>query len=135
MHSRPRYRSNPWCADDSSSDASKLASKVENALLLFAACLLAIACERPPPTVLRPNILILTLDTTRADHLGAYGYFRDTSPAIDALARESIVFERAIAPMATTLPTHVSVFTATAPIEHGRLRCSPPNRVTEPRLS
>jgi arylsulfatase len=66
-------------------------------------------------------VLFVTLDTTRADHLGAYGYPRDTSPVFDALARESIFFERAIAPMATTLPTHVSLFTATHPLEHGVL--------------
>jgi arylsulfatase A-like enzyme len=68
-----------------------------------------------------PNILLVTLDTTRADHLGAYGYFRDTSPTLDALARQSILFERAIAPTATTLPTHVSILTASYPLEHGVL--------------
>ncbi len=68
-----------------------------------------------------PSILIVTLDTTRADHLGAYGYPRDTSPVLDALAAESLLFEKAIAPIATTLPSHVSVFTATAPNEHGVL--------------
>jgi arylsulfatase len=65
--------------------------------------------------------VVVSLDTTRADHLGSFGYFRDTSPELDALARESIVFDAAYAPMATTLPTHVSVFTATAPLEHGVL--------------
>jgi arylsulfatase len=78
------------------------------------------ACDRPLRDE-RPDVLVVTLDTTRADHLGCYGYFRDTSPEIDALARESILFEQAFAPMATTLPTHVSVFTATAPLEHGVL--------------
>ena len=71
------------------------------------------------PNASLPNIVLITLDTTRADHLGCYGYFRDTSPAIDALAQESIVFERCIVPMATTLPTHVSILTATYPSEHG----------------
>ena len=68
-----------------------------------------------------PNIVVITLDTTRADHLGCYGYFRDTSPVIDRLAARSIVFERCIVPMATTLPTHTSIFTGTYPIEHGVL--------------
>jgi arylsulfatase len=63
----------------------------------------------------------VTLDTTRADHLGLYGYFRETSPALDAFGREAIVFERCIVPMATTLPTHTSLFTATQPLEHGVL--------------
>ena len=48
-----------------------------------------------------PPILILTLDTTRADHLGHYGYFRDTTPNLDILASKSLVFDDAIAPMAT----------------------------------
>ena len=78
------------------------------------------ACGAPPRSKL-PNLLVVTLDTTRADHVGAWGYFRDTTPVLDALARDSIVFEAAIAPMATTLPSHVSLFTATAPGEHGVL--------------
>jgi arylsulfatase len=68
-----------------------------------------------------PNFVFVTLDTTRADHLGLYGYFRDTSPALDAFGRRAIVFERCIVPMATTLPTHTSLFTATQPLEHGVL--------------
>ena len=68
-----------------------------------------------------PNLVFVTLDTTRADHLGLYGYFRDTSPALDAFGRQAIVFERSIVPMATTLPTHTSLFTSTQPLEHGVL--------------
>ncbi|MFT4540151.1 MAG: arylsulfatase A-like enzyme [Planctomycetota bacterium] len=77
--------------------------------------------ELPTPYTTRPDILIVTIDTLRADHLGCYGYFRDTSPTIDALAAESILFERCIAPMATTLPVHASLFTGVWPIEHGVL--------------
>jgi arylsulfatase A-like enzyme len=76
------------------------------------------ACGSDAPA---PNFVFVTLDTTRADHLGLYGYFRDTSPALDAFGRRSIVFERCIVPMATTLPTHTSLFTATQPLEHGVL--------------
>ncbi len=68
-----------------------------------------------------PNIVILTLDTTRADHLGSYGYFRDTTPQLDALAAESVVFERCVAPTASTLPSHTSLFTGSSPREHGVL--------------
>jgi arylsulfatase len=80
--------------------------------------LAAIACARGAPA---PHLVIVTLDTTRADHLGAYGYFRDTSPRLDAFASQALVFDRAVVPMATTLPTHVSFFTATHPLEHGVL--------------
>lgn len=72
-----------------------------------------------PAAIGGPDVVIITLDTTRADHLGTYGYFRDTSPAIDAFADGSVVFERLVVPMATTLPTHTSLLTGTWPEEHG----------------
>ncbi len=90
-------------------------------LLPLAVCLALAGCRQRVDVSGHPNIVLITLDTTRADHLGAYGYFRDTSPRIDAFAEQSIVFEHAIAPMATTLPTHVSILTATYPLEHGVL--------------
>ena len=73
-----------------------------------------------PPTSM-PNIVLLSLDTTRADHMKTYGYPRQTTPNLDALAARSIVFERAYAPAPVTLPSHVSIFTGTAPTEHGVL--------------
>ena len=76
-----------------------------------------LACTPALPE--RPNIVLITLDTTRADHLGTYGYFRETSPVLDKLASKSIFFEHFVAPMATTLPTHTSLFTGTYPLEHG----------------
>ncbi|MDJ0864618.1 MAG: sulfatase [Myxococcota bacterium] len=71
----------------------------------------------PPPA--RPNVLLVTLDTTRADRLGAYGYARPTTPRLDELARESVVFERAYAPSTWTLPSHASLFTGKLPSSHG----------------
>ena len=53
-----------------------------------------------------PNIVLVVLDTVRADHLGFYGYDRATSPAIDALAARSEVFDRAISTSPWTLPGH-----------------------------
>lgn len=82
-----------------------------------------VACARRSPVGGEPgrpsSILLVTIDTLRADHLGTYGYIRDTSPNLDALAEESIVFERAMTPMATTLPAHVSIMTSTHPLRHG----------------
>ena len=75
--------------------------------------------ESNPPEP--PNIVLIVIDTLRADHLGCYGYFRDTSPNIDAFAQEAVFFEQAYAPMATTLPSHVSLFTGLYPLEHGTL--------------
>lgn len=77
-----------------------------------------LGCESRPE---RPNIVLVTLDTTRADHMGAWGYHRDTSKNLDQLASESIVFENLLVPMATTLPSHTSLLTGTEPLEHGVL--------------
>jgi arylsulfatase len=66
-----------------------------------------------------PSILLVTIDTLRADHLGCYGYFRETSPNLDRLARRAAVFENVVSPMATTLPVHVSLLTGTSPGRHG----------------
>lgn len=68
-----------------------------------------------------PDIVLITLDTTRADHVGAYGYPRATTPAIDELAAESLLFERFTVPVATTLPVHTSLLTGLEPSEHGVL--------------
>ncbi|HUR29056.1 MAG TPA: sulfatase [Planctomycetota bacterium] len=75
---------------------------------VIAACAILAACAREPR---RPNILLVSIDTLRADHLGAYGYERNTSPAIDALAREGTVFENAWSTTSWTLPAHVSLMT------------------------
>jgi arylsulfatase A-like enzyme len=63
--------------------------------------------------------VLITLDTTRADHLGCYGYARPTSPNIDLLAAESLVYEQAIAPSTWTLPSHASLFTGKFVASHG----------------
>lgn len=67
----------------------------------------------------RPNVLLMTLDTTRRDRLGFYGCERPTSPRLDALAARSQVFSRAIAASSWTLPSHASIFTGKFPASHG----------------
>ncbi len=79
----------------------------------------AAPAEKAMPS--KPDVIVITLDTTRADHLGSYGYFRDTSPFFDSLAAQGVLFERLVVPMATTLPTHTSMFTGIYPTEHGVL--------------
>jgi hypothetical protein len=66
-----------------------------------------------------PNIILISLDTLRADHLGCYGYHRDTSPNIDKFAEGAFLFENCIAPASWTLPSHASVFTGLHPSVHG----------------
>ncbi len=58
--------------------------------------LLGAACSDVYSADRRPNVLFVTVDTLRADHLGCYGYRRDTSPRIDALAREGVMFDTAV---------------------------------------
>ncbi len=65
------------------------------------------------------NILLITLDTTRADHLGSYGYPRAKTPSLDDLAREGIRFARAYCPAPVTLPSHISILSGLYPIAHG----------------
>ncbi|HIJ65196.1 MAG TPA: sulfatase [Candidatus Hydrogenedentes bacterium] len=65
------------------------------------------------------NILFIAVDTLRADHLGCYGYTRNTSPYIDAFAAESVLFEAAVAPAIPTQPAFVTLNTGQYPITHG----------------
>src|SRR6266566_6064176 len=83
---------------------------------LMAAWRLLIWPSRPP---LRPNILLVTLDTTRADHLGAYGNAAARTPTFDRLASEGVLFERAVSVAPITLPAHVSLLTGRYPFAHG----------------
>jgi arylsulfatase A-like enzyme len=76
---------------------------------------------RPPRPSGPPNLLLVTLDTTRASHLGLYLYDRDTSPNIDRLAAEAMVYERAYSTSSWTLPAHASLFTGRFPTSHGAM--------------
>src|ERR1700704_4015360 len=76
---------------------------------------LTFSCRRTP----RPNVLIITVDTLRADHLGCYGFTFARTPAIDKLARESVRFTDAISSAPITMPAHSSIFTGLFPPAHG----------------
>ena len=69
-------------------------------------------------TPVRPNVLLVSIDSLRADHVGAYGYARDTSPAIDALARGGVLFENAISSAPWTVPAHMTLLTGLPPEVH-----------------
>lgn len=66
----------------------------------------------------RPSILLVSVDTLRADHLGAYGFSADSSPEVDLFAAESIVFERALSASSRTAPSHASIMTSRWVREH-----------------
>ena len=67
--------------------------------------------QAPPPI----GVVIITLDTTRADRLSAYGFMDAAMPHLDRLAREGIVFDQATSPAPLTLPAHCSLFTGLFP--------------------
>ncbi len=72
-----------------------------------------------------PNVLVIVVDTLRADHLSAYGYSRPTSPNIDRLAQQGVLFENAIAPSSWSLPSHASLLTGAYQFEHGVANVQP----------
>jgi arylsulfatase A-like enzyme len=84
-------------------------------LLGLAACASLVACGAPRPAYPRANIVVISVDTLRADHLGCYGYPRATSPNVDRLAREAIRFERAFAPRGHTWPSLTAMLTGLRP--------------------
>lgn len=67
----------------------------------------------------RPNVLVVLIDALRRDHLGAYGYALPTSPAIDAFAAESVVFDRGYSHSSWTKPSVATLFTSLYPDQHG----------------
>jgi arylsulfatase A-like enzyme len=77
---------------------------------------------RGPASHDRPNLLFVSLDTLRADHLGSYGYHRPTSPFLDAWADGSSVFTDVVAVAPYTLPTHVTMLTGLMPLRHGTVK-------------
>jgi len=82
-------------------------------LLLISLALLA-GCSRPPL-----NVLLVTLDTTRADHIGCYGFSLARTPRLDGLAREGVRCADAISAAPITLPSHASILTGLFPPAHG----------------
>lgn len=98
-----------------------------SALRRLAAALALAAFPAPaalpsPASNAAPNLLLISVDTLRADHCSAYGYSRDTTPHLRALASEGARFDVAYAPASSTGPTHASVFTGLHPIAHGVIK-------------
>src|SRR5262249_34887003 len=66
--------------------------------------------------------LLVSIDSLRSDHVHAYGYARETTPTIDGLAREGVLFQTVVSPTSWTLPAHLTLLTALPPEEHGVVR-------------
>ena len=84
-------------------------------IILFA-FLIITYCRHTRP---KPNLLLITLDTTRADRLGCYGYAKAITPALDSLAQNGSLFKYVYAPAPITLPSHATMLTGLYPPEHG----------------
>lgn len=96
------------------------------ATIAFACGGALLACAAPPASreeratgAARPNVVLISIDTLRSDRLPAYGYTGVETPAIDRLAADGILFERAFTHVNVTLPAHASLFTGLLPPEHG----------------
>ena len=66
-----------------------------------------------------PNVVLITIDTLRADHVGCYGYKQIKTPNIDSVAADGVRFERAFTPVPVTLPSHTAILTGTFPMLSG----------------
>ena len=89
-------------------------------VLLFGGIALWVGLRRNDIVPIDINtIILISLDTTRADRLNCYGYEHQTTPHIDAIARQSLRYEHAFSPVPLTLPAHCSMFTGLIPPSHG----------------
>lgn len=100
---------------------SRLMNTRAPAITLLLAVLFAVHCQPRSPSQDIPgfDLLVITLDTTRADRIGAYGHAAARTPEIDALVARGVRFDNAFAPTSTTLPSHASLFTGLYPPSHG----------------
>ncbi len=111
--------------DRASSKALQLAGSSSRWLGLIAAGIIIVAVgvwllwRFVSPAQEMRNILLISIDTCRADRLSCYGYKSKTTPNIDAVAAEGVLFENVIAPVPLTLPSHSSMLTGTIPPYHG----------------
>ena len=87
-------------------------------LLFFALAVASFFLLRKKGIDFEANVLIITLDTTRADHIGAYGYKPAQTPNMDRLAREGTIFRNCYAQLPLTLPSHCTLFTGRYPMAH-----------------
>jgi arylsulfatase A-like enzyme len=101
--------------------------------LLLCACGGALPSARPKAP--SPNVLLITVDTLRPDHLGCYGYSRSTSPFIDTLARRGVVFRTAITAAGRTVQSFPSILTGVYPMVHGLRYEGQSHEILEGRLT
>ena len=108
------------------------ASPIVLALILICgglpSCAPPLAPERSAPA---KNLILISIDTLRADHLGCYGYARETSPRLDARARSGALFLNCTSSSSWTVPAHLSMFTGMDPATHGCADFPQPGRMSD----
>src|SRR5262245_54022150 len=87
--------------------------------ILLTICLLAFLFAFGLGSNVKPNIVLITIDTLRADHLGCYGYNQKTSPVIDQFALRGLRFQNAYSAVPITLASHATILTGVYPNKHG----------------
>ncbi len=102
---------------------------VSNTVVIAILCGLSWSCA--PSEEVPSNVILISIDTLRADHLGSYGYARATSPFLDSLAEDGVRFENSFVQLPGTLPSHMSMLTGLYPEEHGVM---PPTGVLSPSI-
>lgn len=114
-----------------------LQTKLFRYILIFIIIVAATFCvlfiflrENNPASAESPNIILISVGSLQASHLGAYGYSRTTSPNIDKFASESVVFENAFTPATCTTPSYASLFTGLYPQKHESFSKPLENRFT-----
>ncbi len=105
--------------EESRVHARRRAPLLRAALVASLALACGVRCGRPPGA---RGVLLISIDSVRADHLGCYGYGRPTSPRIDRLAREGTLFGEAVSTSSWTLPANMSLLTGLVPEAHGAQR-------------
>ncbi|AVP98445.1 hypothetical protein C7S18_15170 [Ahniella affigens] len=88
-------------------------------IALIALIALAVGLNLLPQAQPRPNVLLVSIDTLRADHVGAYGYPLAKTPTLDALAKQGTLFEEALSSAPITLPSHTTILSGLLPPSHG----------------
>lgn len=78
-----------------------------------------VAAANPAAAKRSPNVILITIDTVRADHLGCYGNTNIRTPTLDALARDGVIFERAVSQVPLTWPSHAVILTGMYPFQNG----------------
>lgn len=113
--------------------------------LLVLGILLAVACGETPPTPAssaeadlvfpQAGLILISIDTLRADRLGCYGYDKETSPILDGIAKESVLFTQVYSNSPKTASSHMSLFTSMTPTTHGVTNMSGRLGITLTQLS